>query len=137
MGIFDNSKDAVSSAPIRTIPRALNIALLNESVRFQVDFSLSLMIVQPRSTKNGVLLAYFLYSTRVRYFFKTNNLSKCILLNKSVRLQDDFSLPEQSIIRVFFVFEFKVAKQNSKSSIFFKKNPSKHDPFKRICAIAG
>lgn len=119
MGIFDNSKDAVSSAPIRTIPRALNIALLNESVRFQVDFSLSLMIVQPRSTKNGVLLAYFLYLTRIRYFFKTNNLSKCILLNESVRLQDDFSLPEQSIIRVFFVLIFKVAKQDSKSSIFF------------------
>lgn len=31
VGIFDNSKDAVSLAPLPTIPRALNITLLNES----------------------------------------------------------------------------------------------------------
>lgn len=72
VGIFDNSKDAASLAPLRTIP--LNIILLNESVRLQDDFFLSLTIDQRRRTA---------YSSLV------------------------------------FLLEFKVAKQDSKSSIFF------------------
>lgn len=81
-GIFDNSKDAVSLAPLRTIPRAPKTTLLNESVRF---FPL-MIVLGRRSTRNGDITCLLLYSTRVQccetgsqelgiFFFKTNDPS--------------------------------------------------------------